>query len=173
MSTRTRDSIQERTADASKRGVTAWATFTWATDTNRAFRIVPHVLLNWLVLASLVYGWWSLWDTQWRLMLRTTLLGLLYTTARAARWVPKTRETVLSLYTSTAKTCGHPRITRANPVDPRTRVKVTRWGGPKKPQAGLIAYESDSPAAARSTRSGAVKTLDAAPGDEGGVVVLD
>ena len=175
MSTRNRRAggVQDRTADATKRAFTSWAVFTWAADTAKAFRAIPHVLLNWLVLAGLAFAWWSLWDTQWKVLLGVTLLGLIYTIGRATRWVPKTRATILSIYTSTAKTCGHPRITRTQPVDPRTRVKVTRWGGPTKPKAGLIAYESDSYASSPSTRYAAEKVVEAVAGSEGVDVVFD
>lgn len=175
MSTRNRRTggVQDRTAEATKSAFTAWAAFTWASDTAKAFRAIPHVLLNWVVFAGLVFAWWSMWDTQWKALLGATALALIYTIGRAARWVPKTRETILSIYTSTAKTCGHPRITRTQPVDPRTRVKVTRWGGPTKPKAGLIAYDGDSYAASPSTRYATEKVVEALAAGKGADVVFD
>lgn len=165
--------VQDRAAGAARRGALAWLMFTWVTDTHRAFRVVPHVLLNWLVLAGLVLAWWTLWSTQWRVLLAATLLGLGYTVVRAARWIPRTRETVRALYGQTAKVCGHPRITRTDPVDPRTRVKVTRWGGPKAPRDGMIAYDADAPAAAPSMRYAAEKAVEAATAAPGRDVIFD
>lgn len=165
--------VQGRAQEAAKGALTSWAAFTWARDTARAFRAVPHVALNWLVAFGLGVAWWQMWATAWKPLAALTGAGLLYTVGRAARWVPGTQKTVLGLYTATAKACGHPTITRAQPVDPKTRVKVTGWKGPSKVTSGMIAYDSASPAAVPATRWAVEKTVETACAAPGADVVFD
>ncbi|MDN5896071.1 MAG: hypothetical protein L0H93_18845, partial [Nocardioides sp.] len=119
-----------------------------------------HVLVNYLAVLGLCLAWWQRWATWWAPLAVLTVVGLVYTIGRAARQVPARRKAIESLYASTGKHCGHPRISRTNPTDPATRIMVRRWKGPKRPRAGAIVYEGDSAAAAPATRWMAEKSVE-------------
>lgn len=164
MATRRR-TRRSTTDDKVQQALLAWSVFTWARDTQPTFFKIPHVLLNYLTFLALCGTWWFRWSTWWLPLTVLTIAGLLYTIGRAARQVPAQRKAIEGLYSATAKPCGHPRLSRTNPVDPAERVRVRRWKGPKRPTAGAIVYDGDSPAAATATRWTAEKAIEQVVGE--------
>lgn len=141
----------------------AWARFTWGTDTHRVFgaKPLPHVLVNWIVLAACIAtavthpAWWEP-------VTAVIVLGLIYTIGRAARHLPARRKTLEALVATTTTAFRHPRSTRNAPIDPSTLAPVARWSGAGKPRAGAILYSADAPAGSPTGRAAAERSVESA-----------
>lgn len=149
-----------------------WLAFTLGRDRSRAFRKVPHVLLNWLALLALAGVWYLQWHA-WKLLAPATAVTVLYTVGRAARVIPRQRRALADLYARLQKPCGLPAPTVTRPVAEAQYIKVTRWRRSTSIAAARITVNPSGPAAQARTRWQAEKAVETPPVPRGTGWVFD
>ena len=170
--TRRRTTASTQLQATAQNAASTWAKFTWLTDTERTPARVPHVAVNWLATLGLTWAWVKFY-MHWQPLAAVTVAALIYSMVRARRHIPARTKTVAGLYASTARSCGHPTLSRTAAVGPESRVKVTRWGKPGQALDGLITYTATAPAGEPSTRRQLEAALESVVVGDGTEVVFD
>ncbi|MFF1712166.1 FtsK/SpoIIIE domain-containing protein [Streptomyces sp. NPDC058268] len=142
--------------------IRTWLAFSLGRDRSRAFGVLPHVLLNWLVLLALGGTWYLAW-TAWKILAGVTAAALLYTAGRAARVLPRQRRARADLYGRVQKPCGLPAPTTTRPVNEAQYIRITRWHRSTRVAAARIMVSPSAPAAQVRTHWQAEKAVEAAP----------
>lgn len=140
-----------------------WITLTFGAD-NTHLGAVPLWALNWFFLLTtflLLYFFPGV-----RLIVSVIIgIWLLATMIRTAIIMPARREKLQFIYNQTQKTAGLPRSTTTQPIDPKTRITIRKWGKQSQPLHVLLTI-GDCPAATSVYAHGMVeKSIQAALGE--------
>lgn len=158
----TRKSAKPETSPGSK-FFADWITLTFGADNTR-LGTIPLWALNWLFLLTAILSLYFLSSARLTIII---IIGiwLFITMLRTAIIMPSRRKKLQLIYDQTQKTAGLPRNTVAQPIDPKTRVTIRKWGKQSQPLHVLLTI-GDCPAATSVYAQGIVeKALESALGE--------
>lgn len=147
---------QRRAVALAFRGTGRWLGHTLAKDKARLAGI-PLVLLNWLLLAAVIFVWCKGYGHPGVPLLATAAF-LIFTGVRAATALRGHQRALRALYDKTLPVTGLPRGTTTAPPNPAQAIKVRRWWR-NRPADFTITIASTAPAATPMKRPALERTL--------------